>query len=287
MGARILEQSWPAVAVPTASVLVRAYNHERFLAECLESILAQVVDFPVEIIVHDDASTDGTAAIVRAYAGRYPNIVRPVLQAQNQFSLQKKCLPLLHGLARGAYIAMCDGDDAWRDAQKLRRQVEFLAANPAYVLSFHDAVHVDEEGRVVQAANLIDRNRRDYSRGELRVMKWGWMLLGTIVHRHVKLAFPPEFDLAPNGDHFLPMLLAASGGAKFQAEAGPLAYRQHRGGLWSGRTLAERAAMHLQTSLQIAAYFVRIGEADSAKAIIGDRLAYFAREYFRETSASP
>lgn len=286
-GAPISRQLWPVVAVPTVSVLVRTYNQERFLASCLQSILDQVVSFPVEIIVHDDASTDGTAAIVREYAGQYPNVIRPVLQTENQYSLQKKCLPVLHGLAKGAFIAMCDGDDAWLDQDKLRKQVDFLKANPAYVLSFHDAVHIDREGRVIKSANLIERARQDYAQDELRVMKWGWMLLGTIVHRHVRLAFPPEFDLAPNGDHFLPILLAAHGGAKFQADVGPLAYRQHDGGLWSARTPAERARMHVQTNLQIAAYFVRTGDAKAARTIIGGRLTEFVRDYFRETSGSP
>jgi hypothetical protein len=277
--APIFKQRWPAGTVPTVSVLVVAYNQERFIAQCIESVLQQVTDFPAEVIVHDDASTDGTAAIIRAYAQRFPQLVQPVLQMENQYSQKKRIFPTLQTLAAGEFIARCDGDDFWTDSHKLTRQIGFLRQNPGYVLSFHDAVHIDEEGRVLQKENLPKSAQRDYTQAELRELKWGWMLLGTVVQRNVQIDFPPEYALVPNGDNFLPMLLAAHGGAKFQPEVGPLAYRQHPGGIWSQQTAAEKARMHLQSYLQIAAYFVRVGEVQTAKAIIAGRLAHVLNNY--------
>ena len=81
---------WPVDASPVVSVVVAAYNQERFIAQCLESVLAQVTDFPVEIIAHDDASTDRTAQVIAAYAQKYPSMVKPVLQTQNLYVQHRK-----------------------------------------------------------------------------------------------------------------------------------------------------------------------------------------------------
>jgi hypothetical protein len=159
------------------------------------------------------------------------------------------------------------------------KQVAFLRDNSSYVMSFHDAVPVDEDGKQLDTAYLPDSARRDYSRAELRVLQWGWILMGTAVHRNVKLDFPPEYSLAPNGDNFVPMLLAAYGGAKFQAEVGPLARRLRRGSMWWSKSQSEQNRMHLQTYLQIAAFFVRTGDVKAARKILAGRLSLFVRRY--------
>jgi len=269
----VFEQQWPADARPRVSVLVTTYNQERWIGACLSGILRQVTDFPLELIVVDDASTDRTASIVRQYADKYPHIVEPMLLTENLHSRGLTVRPELHRRARGEFIACCDGDDYWSDQHKLHKQVGFLAANPRYVLSFHDAVHVDLEGKSLGRTELPARARRDYTQDELRVLRWGWMLLGTMVHRNLPFEFPPEYRLIPNADNFIAMLLGGFGGAKFQGEVGPLAYRQHGEGIWSGRTPQERERMQLQSFLQIAAYFVRIGELDAARGIVSTRLA--------------
>ena len=287
--AQISDQCWPADVKPVVSVMCFTYNHERFIAQCLDAILCQVTDFPVELLVHDDASTDGSPGIIRTYAQRFPNIVKPVLQTENQHSLHRKIRPILQRRAKGCFVANCDGDDVWLDPCKLARQVGFLRGNPEYVLSYHDAVTINGEGHVIKSTYIPDVFRRDYSQAELKELKWGWMLEGTVVYRNVKVDFPPEYDMAPNGDNFFPILLAAHGAAKFQADVGPLAYRHHAGGMWSSKTPAEQTRMHLQTYLQIANYFVRTGETETAKKIIAGRLSHYASEYFAHhpDAASP
>lgn len=263
---------------PVVSVMCFAYNHQQYITQCLDAILEQLTDFPVEILVHDDASNDGTAAIILEYARKFPSVFKPVLQTENQHSLHRKIRPILQTHVRGNFVASCDGDDMWLDPYKLSKQVGFLRKHPEYVLSYHDAVKIDEAGRELTATYLPHTFQRDYSRDELMVLSW--MLHGTIVYRNVDITFPPEYDLAPNGDNFLPILLAAHGGAKFQSEVGPLAYRQHAGGIWSQKIPAERARMHLQSYLQIASYLVRIGDAEAAKKVIMGRLSDHAWTYF-------
>ena len=155
----------------------------------MESVLTQEKSFPIEILVHDDASTDNTADIVKSYAIRYPDLIKPVLQTKNQYSAGRNIWPILHKLAAGQFIAYCDGDDFWTNPKKLSEQVSFLSRNPEFVLSFHDAVHVDSNGNLLRPHNLPPTARCDYTAEDLRVMRWGWMLFGTMVHRNVGLSF--------------------------------------------------------------------------------------------------
>ncbi len=276
---RVCEQDWPDDSPPTVSVICAAFNQEAFVGQCLDGILRQLVSFPVEVIVHDDASTDGTPAVIQDYARRYPKLIRTILQTENQHSRFRKARPIMLSQARGEFIADCDGDDIWTDPHKLEKQVAFLRENRSFVMSFHDAVPIDTSGKQVDTGYLPEEARRDYTQAELRVLKWGWILMGTAMHRNVELDFPPEYFLAPNGDNFVPMLLAAFGAAKFQPEVGPLARRLHRGSMWASKSQAEQNRMHLQTYLQIAGYFVRTGDIKAARKILAGRLSLYVRRY--------
>ena len=113
------------------SILCTAYNHEAYLRDALDGFLMQKTDFPFEILVSDDASTDSTAAIIREYAERYPDIVRPFLLTENLFSRGGNLYTdVLYPAARGVYAAFCEGDDFWTDETKLQRQVDYLRAHP-------------------------------------------------------------------------------------------------------------------------------------------------------------
>jgi len=167
---RLVEQNWPAQTRPTVSVLVTAFNHELFIRDCLESILGQQTDFPVEIIVHDDASTDATANIIRQYAIDYLHIVRPILQTQNQMSQHRRIRPMMLKTAQGDYIANCDGDDQWTDEKKLVKQARFLQENPQYILSYHGFEKMDVKGSVLKKSNFFKKRYLDYSQSDLRVL---------------------------------------------------------------------------------------------------------------------
>jgi glycosyltransferase involved in cell wall biosynthesis len=122
---------------PLASILCATYNQKEFIAQTIEGFLMQKVDFPIEIIINDDASTDGTAEIIRQYASKYPDIIKPIFQAQNQYS-QKVDIwqTILYPAAQGKYIAECEGDDYWTDPNKLQKQVSFLEEHPEYGLTY-------------------------------------------------------------------------------------------------------------------------------------------------------
>lgn len=137
---------------PLVSIICLTYNHAEYIRQCLEGFLMQQTDFSFEIIVHDDASTDGTAIIVKEYAEKYPDRFVPVLQTINQYSQGVSIgKTFLYPLAKGKYIAECEGDDYWTDPLKLQRQVDFLENHPDYVLCSTDCMMmVEKTGEVFQ-----------------------------------------------------------------------------------------------------------------------------------------
>lgn len=134
---------------PVVSIISLTYNHAPYIRECLEGFLMQKTDFPFEVIIHDDASTDGTADIVREYAAKYPDIIKPIIQTENQYSKHHDFNKILKGCldkSLGKYIAFCEGDDYWIDPLKLQKQVDFLESHPDYgmVYSFSN-IRVGED----------------------------------------------------------------------------------------------------------------------------------------------
>lgn len=128
-----------------------AYNQEKFIRQCLDGFVMQQTNFKFEAIVHDDASTDATADIIREYAERYPDIIKPILETENQYSQgSNKLRSILDPLMTGKYIAICEGDDYWTDPLKLQKQVDFLEAHPGYSMCFHQAIRT-----------FVNDNRKD------------------------------------------------------------------------------------------------------------------------------
>lgn len=122
--------------LPLVSIITLAYNHENYIRDCLEGILMQKTSFKFELIIHDDASTDNTANIIKEYEQEYPDIIKPVYQKENQYSKGVSIgRTFLYPRAKGKYIALCEGDDYWVDPLKLQKQVSFLEKHPEYVLS--------------------------------------------------------------------------------------------------------------------------------------------------------
>ncbi len=113
------------------SIKCITYNHEPYIRQCLEGFVMQKTNFRFEAVVHDDASTDGTADIIREYAEKYPDIIKPIYETENQYSKKDGSLGrIMDAACTGKYIAMCEGDDYWTDPSKLQKQVDILESNP-------------------------------------------------------------------------------------------------------------------------------------------------------------
>lgn len=126
------------------SIQCLVYNHEPYLRQCLDGFVMQKTTFKFEAIVHDDVSTDGSVAIIREYAEKFPDIIKPIYEIENQYSKRDGSLEkIMNEACRGKYIALCEGDDYWTDPLKLQKQVNFMEDNPDYSMCFGDAIYYD------------------------------------------------------------------------------------------------------------------------------------------------
>ncbi|MDB9153001.1 glycosyltransferase family 2 protein [Parabacteroides distasonis] len=124
------------------------YNHEPYIRQALEGFVMQETNFRFEAIVHDDASTDGTAGIIQEYAEKYPDIIKPILETENQYSKGDGSLGrIMNAAMRGKYIALCEGDDYWTDPFKLQKQVDYLELNPDYGACYARTVYLYQQNR--------------------------------------------------------------------------------------------------------------------------------------------
>ncbi|MCI5902824.1 MAG: glycosyltransferase [Blautia sp.] len=146
------------------SVLMFVYNHEKYLREAIESVLCQDTEFSYEVIIHDDASTDGSAGIIEEYAVRFPERIVPILQKENQMQkgisiTDKFMMPAV----RGKYIAYCEGDDYWLRKDKLQKQVDFLEQHEAYAAVTHNCRVVDGCGRTKKPVKKFFPYKKPYT----------------------------------------------------------------------------------------------------------------------------
>lgn len=131
---------------PLVSIRCITYNHEKYIRDALEGFVMQKTNFKFEAIVHDDASTDNTAAIIQEYAEKYPEIIKPIFETENQYSKHDGSLTrIMNAACKGKYIALCEGDDYWIDPYKLQKQVDLMENNPNCSLCYHACKNIYED----------------------------------------------------------------------------------------------------------------------------------------------
>ena len=132
------------------SIFCDTYNHVDYIQEALDGFAMQETNFAFEVLVHDDASTDGTAKIVEEYARKYPDLIKPILQKENQYS---KGVRITHEYvlpkAKGKYVAVCEGDDYWTDKHKLQKQFEIMEMHPEIDMCTHKTLCIAADGKNV------------------------------------------------------------------------------------------------------------------------------------------
>ena len=197
------------------SVIITAYNHEPYIKDALEGALKQKTDFPVEIIVHDDASTDATASIICEYADKYPEIIKPVLEEKNVYSQGKSDMVsnMLRSKASGKYIALCEGDDYWIDDYKLQKQYDFMEAHPDYSMAMHNAWKIDMQSGTKVLLDTFPKSGT-YSQKEQIEMGLGSKFPATasfFTRASLWKGYPNEFQKGIVGDYFIRQYFASKG----------------------------------------------------------------------------
>ena len=228
-------ESLPEEKRPKVCIKCITYNHGEFIRETLDGFLMQQTDFPFVAIVHDDASTDNTADIVREYAERYPDIIFPIFETENQY--RKPGGPLTKIMqdaidATGApYVAMCEGDDYWTSPHKLQLQADFLDTHPDYVMVTHNYSTLIQDNGEIKAG--IDYPRKDYDLSTyIECERWIYQPL-TIMYRSTAMEIDKLMQYRDRRDLiFIYHILTHGKGHYFNQELGT--YRVHQGGVWSG-----------------------------------------------------
>lgn len=230
-----MEKDRPLVAIQCIT-----YNHEPYISDTLEGFVMQKTKFPFVAIVHDDASTDGTADIIRKYAEKYPDIIKPIFETENQYSKRDGSITRIMNEAcikTGAkYIAFCEGDDYWTDPLKLQKQVNFLEANPKYVYTCHNYTIINSNGDVIGQSQSPIKLKNDelgfeFTKEDAFRLTWFTKTLTCVFPSNILEQIDLEKYNEPRDTHLVYEILNHGKGYYFNFLGGN--YRVHKSGVCS------------------------------------------------------
>ncbi len=236
------------------SVICNTYNHEKYIRKALESFVMQKTEFAFEVLVHDDASKDKTAEIIREFEQKYPDIIKPIYQKENQYSKGVQ-ISLVHQYPRskGKYVAFCEGDDFWTDETKLQRQFDYMEAHSDCALVSCKAIKVTENG------DYLD----EYINYDFEKTK-GILYFGDIIRQHGAISTASMFfrrsfykenidflKSIKSFDYIVKTLLASTGYVYVLAQT-MCAYRVAAMGSWTNRVAAnsKKFAEHMKIAAE-------------------------------------
>ncbi len=253
----VRRQEWSTGITPLVTIICPTYNHVKFIEKAIEGFLMQETKFPVEILINDDASTDGTAGIVKKYADNYPNLIYATLQTENQYSKGNLCIPTLIAQARGEYVALCEGDDYWISKDKLSIQHDILSSTPEVVIVGHEANVLDDNlGTISEHTSLsaeMLQNGKDRVRISGRELIYGTTLLTlSVFFRRIDVFNgKSRWRKITHLDTYLFAMFGVHGDAIYLSE--PMAvYRVHQGGVWSSASELTKLQDMLKSRIAIA-----------------------------------
>jgi len=210
------------------SIICITYNQEKFIKQTLDGFLMQKTDFPFEIIIHDDASTDNTVAIIKDYVKRQPKLFRPIYEKSNKFS--KKNYSFIENMfrsAKGEFIAICEGDDFWTDPRKIQIQADFLDKNKRHSICFHPVKVVFENNEDDPYIYPTNKLKNNFTTDEL--LKNNFIQTNSVMYR--KQSYRAlRTDQLPI-DWYLHLYHARTGKIGFIDKVMAV-YRRHPGGVW-------------------------------------------------------
>ncbi len=220
------------------SITCVTYNHEKYIAEALEGFLMQKTDFQYEILIYDDASTDNTANIIRSYKSRFPDIIKPIYQTENQYAKKLKNNTTFNlPRAQGKYIALCEGDDYWTDPLKLQKQADYMEEHPDCSMCFHAVQVVKHDGKPTGRIIAPYKNNCIVPIEDL-ITGGGFLGTNSLFFPKKCMQSPPEFYWrAPVGDVPLTLYLASQGSVYYLNDV-MSSYRTGVEGSWTSRISA-------------------------------------------------
>lgn len=239
---------------PTVSVCMITFGHAKFIEKAINSILMQEGEFEMELIISNDNSPDNTDEIIRNIIQihehgkniKYFNHNKNLGVAKNFIFALNQC--------RGKYVAICEGDDFWTDPLKLVKQIDFLDRHDSYVVTYHDALIVNENDVLIKDNKLPPSCRKDFSNNDLK--KGSYLLFLTLCFRNVIKNYPSQMYNVSTPDTFLTSILGNFGKGKFMNNVGPSGYRLHSGGVWGKQNRLKKLKMRLDLFKSLYSYYI-------------------------------
>ncbi len=255
---------------PTLSVCLITYNHEKYIAQAIESVLMQKVNFSMEFIIAEDRSPDSTREIIRKYAAQNPEI-KLILQEKN-VGAARNFMDLINA-AKGKYVAYLEGDDFWTDSLKLQKQVDFLENNPNFAICFH-AVNVVLENDP-QKSYISNRDQKEVT--DFDDLAFGNYIhtLSCVYRNGLFGDFPDWYAAMEIGDYPLHLLNAQHGKIKFLADV-MATYRIRDESTWGHLPEKRMKIKSVNVMKKCMEYFAPLGSENFGKSISNSykRLAY-------------
>lgn len=221
---------------PLVSIVCITYNQEKYIRDTIKGLLIQKTTFPFEIIIHDDASIDSTSKIIEEYKSLYPNIIKIIIQKENQYSKSpNSVLKIATSIAVGKYIALCEGDDFWIDENKLEKQVELLEQYSNVKICFTACIALFNSNNQYKC-NYHSKSIKIFTPDEVIRGGGGFMpTCSLVIHSSIFKNLPTWFfDTAPVGDVFLQILGSIGNGALYFPES-TCVYRIASEGSWTSK----------------------------------------------------
>lgn len=221
------------------SSCVTTYNQKEYIRQCLDSILMQKTNFKFEVLIHDDCSTDGTTEIIKEYEQKYPDIIKPIYQKENQFSKGKSITKTnIFPKVKGKYVALCEGDDYWTDPYKLQKQVDFMEQNSDYSICFHNVKVIFENNSkspTIFPDEAVKSRIKNFSFESL--LKCNFIQTNSVMYRwdSVENIVDKFSDNILPGDWYLHLIFARQGNIHFMEDVMSV-YRVNDGGIWGGKS---------------------------------------------------
>ncbi len=246
-----IKASWTRTS-PLVSISCITYNHEHYITETLESFLMQQTDFPFEIVIGEDCSTDNTRHIIESYRKRYPDLIR-VHYPKHNTGFQSNMMQTLKA-CRGDFIALCEGDDYWSDWRKLQKQINLLENDAECVMTYAAVQAFNNEG-----IDYAYTGGALWNLSQEQLQQCHPINTLTVCFRNVLDDFPVEIFTTGYGDLFLWSLLGHYGHGRYIDSVLPSRYRIHDGGAHSSQTKPHQYRMLIETDFSLYLYYKRIG----------------------------
>lgn len=229
------------------SVICITYNHENYIRDSLNGFVSQKTNFRYEVLVHDDASTDGTQQIIMEFAEKYPDLIVPIFEKENQYSQGKMVLDDLIGpYVKGKYIALCEGDDYWCDSGKLQKQVDFMESHDDYVACVHNTRVLDmDKGK--EYIKYDTEKDKDITLQDVVSGGAGAYHTSSLLMRKEYMIVPEKYRVADIGDYPTSIYLALSGKIYYFKDVMSV-YRFNAPGSWT-KSQTRGSKIHLYNDI--------------------------------------